>query len=132
MRRPGNRCRLPGSSLGANTQCVRRSKIAAKVFQIATYRARTTSFLVQTCTCPQWAQLNFWVFTLVVSHNCSSMVCPVGVSFAVEGHLTNRRLMTGPFFCSVVIIKFLSKAVNNPRFVNVIGGHFHLNPITHG
>jgi len=61
-------------------------------------RARTTSFFVQLWTWWQCGQVTFWVFTLAFAQSCSSMVWPVGVSLAVEGHLTSRRLITGPVF----------------------------------
>ena len=60
-------------------------------------RARTTSFFVQVWTWRQWGQVNLGVLTLTTAQSCSSIVCPVGVSFAVEGHRTSSRLMTGPF-----------------------------------
>ena len=60
------------------------------------YRARTTSFFPQVWVWPQWAQLNFWLFTLAASQRCSSMVWPVSVNFEVEGQRTRRRLITGP------------------------------------
>jgi hypothetical protein len=66
-------------------------------FSLKSQRARTTSFFVQVWTWRQWGQVNFGVLTLAAAQSCSSMVWPVGVSFAVEGHRTSSRLMTGPF-----------------------------------
>ena len=61
-------------------------------------RARTTSFFVQLWTWRQWGQVNLGVFTFAAAQSCSSIVWPVAVSFAVEGHRTRSRLMTGPVF----------------------------------
>jgi hypothetical protein len=74
---------------------------------LSIYRARTTSFFVQLCTCRQCGQVILWFLTLAAAHNSSLMVCPVGVSFAVDGHRTRRRLMIGPVFSfrTVVVIK---------------------------
>jgi hypothetical protein len=48
---------------------------------------------------------------LALAHKSSLIVCPLGVSFAVEGHLTNSRLMMGPraFGASVVSRKFIDR-----------------------
>src|SRR6266480_2014213 len=57
-----------------------------------------TSFFVQVWTLPQWAQVNFCVFTLAVGQRFSSIVLPVSVSFDVEGQRTSKLLMLGPTF----------------------------------
>ena len=81
-----------------------------------------------------------WFLTLAAAHKLSSIVLPVGVSFAVEGHLTRMRLMIGPFcsFGTVVVIKnFINKIplaepINDARFVDIVGRHFQLYPVADG
>ena len=49
------------------------------------------------------------VLILALTHKSSLIVCPLGVSFAVEGHLINSRLIIGPraFGGAVVSRKFI-------------------------
>jgi hypothetical protein len=49
------------------------------------------------------------LLTLALAHKSSLIVCPLGVSFAVEGHLINIRLIIGPraFGAIVVSRKFI-------------------------
>jgi len=61
------------------------------------YRARTTSFFVQVWTCRQCGQVNLLLLIFAAAHKLSLIVCPLGVSFAVDGHRMSKRLMTGPF-----------------------------------
>jgi hypothetical protein len=77
--------------------------------------------------------------TLAAAHKLSSIVLPVGVSFAVEGHLTRMRLMIGLFcsFGTVVAKNFitkipLAKPINDARFVDIVGGHLQLHPVADG
>jgi hypothetical protein len=77
--------------------------------------------------------------TLAAAHKLSSIVLPVGVSFAVEGHLTKMRLMIGLFvsFGAVVAKNFitkipLAKPINDARFVDIVGGHFQFHPVADG
>jgi hypothetical protein len=74
--------------------------------------------------------------TLAAAHKLSSIVLPVGVSFAVEGHLTRMRLMIGLFvsFGTVVAKNFITeipsaKPINDARLVDIVGGHFQLHPV---
>jgi hypothetical protein len=77
--------------------------------------------------------------TLAPAHKLSSIVLPVGVSFAVEGHLTKMRLIIGLFvsFGTVVAKNFitkipLAKPINDARFVDIVGGHFQFHPVADG
>jgi len=82
-------------------------------------RARTTSFFVQVWTWRQWGQVNLGVLTLAAAQSASSIVWPVGVSFAVEGHLTSSRLITGPVFAfglAVVIKNFIKLTRADKRY----------------
>ena len=47
---------------------------------------------------PQWAQVNFCVFSLTAAQRSSSIVLPVSVSFDVEGQRTSKLLKLGPTF----------------------------------
>jgi hypothetical protein len=47
---------------------------------------------------PQWAQVNFCVFSLTVAQRSSSIVIPILVSFDVEGQRTSKLLRVGPAF----------------------------------
>ena len=53
--------------------------------------------------------MNLLVLILALSHKSSLIVCPLGVSFAVEGHLINSLLIIGPlaFGGAVVSRKFI-------------------------
>jgi hypothetical protein len=44
------------------------------IVHLSIYRARTTSFFVQLCTCRQCGQVNLWFLTLAAAHNSSLMV----------------------------------------------------------
>jgi hypothetical protein len=62
------------------------------------------------------------------------MVWPVGVSFAVEGHRTSKRLMTGPLFIfrGEVLAKnfiFLCEWINDSRLVDIVRRHFEFQTI---
>jgi hypothetical protein len=57
---------------------------------------------------------------LAAAHNSSLMVWPLGVSLAVEGHLTNSRLMIGPLAFGGIVVskKFINlnyKAISRER-----------------
>ena len=70
---------------------------------------------------------------MAAPHNDSSTVCPVAVSLPVEGHLTKIRLMIGPVFSFSVGVNInLIEAINDPRFVDVVGRHFHFNAVADG
>ena len=88
--------RLSGCAAHAKAQKPATGRLLQKIAGLQ--RARTTSFFVQLWTWRQWGQVNLGVFTFAAAQSCSSIVWPVAVSFAVEGHRTRSRLMTGPVF----------------------------------
>jgi hypothetical protein len=64
------------------------------------------------------------------------MVWPVVVSLAVAGQRTSSRLITGPVlaFRTAGVPKnfILSEAVDDARFINVVGRHLEFNAIADG
>jgi hypothetical protein len=55
---------------------------------------------------------------LALAHKSSLIVCPLGVSLAVEGHLINIRLIIGPraFGAIVVSRKFIDRISYGPSW----------------
>jgi len=65
------------------------------------------------------------------------MVCPVGVSFAVEGHRTSSRLMTGPFLTfrgeavakNFILVFFLCEPINDASLVDIVWRHLQFHTV---
>jgi hypothetical protein len=94
-----------------------------------------TSFFVQVWTLPQWVHVNFCVFTLAVCQCFSSIVCPVSVSFDVEGQRTSKLLMLGPFLGfdrrggSNKNLVAMSESINDARLGGIVRRHFHSHAV---
>jgi hypothetical protein len=87
---------------------------------------------------PQWAQVNFCVFTMAVCQSLSSIVLPVSVSFDVEGQRTSNLLILGPVFGfgrrggPKKNLLAMSESINDASFGGVVGRHLHFHPIPGG
>jgi len=99
-------------------------------------RPRMISFFVQLWVLPQCAQVNFWMVILAVSQRFSSIVCPVSVSFEVEGQRTSKLLILRPAFAfgrrgrSKKNLCPISEPIHNARFGDVVWRHLHFYAIT--
>jgi len=73
---------------------------------------------------------------LALCQRFSSIVCPVSVSFDVEGQRTIKLLMLGPAFTfgrrggSKKNLVAISESINNASFGGVVGRHLHFYSIT--